>query len=79
MRARIERIFARHYAERDGGIGDVARDGAGVVEQPVERCDSGDADEPARGKDADDSDGGRGHADGVAGVGAVAEHGRSSR
>ena len=56
--ARIERIFSGHYAECDRGVGDIARDGAGVVEQPIERRDSSDADEAARGKYSNDGAGG---------------------
>jgi hypothetical protein len=39
-----------HDAEGDGGVGDVASDGAGVVEQPVERRDACDGDQAACGE-----------------------------
>ena len=57
-----------HCAERDGCVGHVAGDGPGVVEQPVERRDAGDAHKAAGWKDAHQRARRGRHADGVAGI-----------
>jgi hypothetical protein len=70
----IQGIFARHHPQRNGGVGDIARDRPGVVEQPVQRRNAGDAHQAARGENADHRTGGGRHADRVAGIGSVAKH-----
>ena len=72
---RVGGVFARHYGECDGSVGDIPRDGSSVIEQPVEWRDAGDAYQATGGKDADHGAGCGGHADGVASIGAVAEEG----
>ncbi len=72
---RVRGIFASHHGECDRRIGDISRDGTGVVEQPIQWSDACDAHESTSGKDADHGAGSGGHADGVAGIGAVAEKG----
>ncbi len=72
-RAGIQRIFSGHDAKRNRSIGHVAGDWPGVVEQPVERRDAGDAHQAARWEDADDGAGSSRHPNRVAGVGSIAE------
>src|SRR6266702_4270330 len=71
----VHGIFTGHDGERDGGVCHVARDGACVVEEPIKRCDTCDANQSSCGEYADDGAGCGGHANGVSRVGAVAEHG----
>ena len=63
---RVGWIFAGHHAKRDRGVGHVAGNGTGVVQQPVERCDPCDADKAASRKYADHGTRRRRHPDGVA-------------
>ena len=56
------------------GIADVAGNGAGVVAQPVEWVDAGNAHEPARREHANHGTRGSGHANGIGRVGARAKH-----
>ena len=72
-RSDVLRIRAGHHAESNRHVGDVSRDRAGVVAQPVERTDPGDADQAAGRHHADDRARRGGHPDRVRGVGAGAE------
>ncbi len=71
----VEGVFTGHNGERKSGVGNVAGDGTGVVELPVERSDARERNQPASRKDAHERAGRDRHADGVAGVCPVAEHG----
>ena len=74
VQRRVASRLARHGRQRDRRVGDGARDGAGIVQHPIQRRDPRDAHQPAGRKNPHQRAGRHRHADGVGGVGAGAQH-----